>query len=37
MVAMPDVGLLTVNGIYGVIYAVVLLALAIAIFQRRQL
>ncbi|MCC5896380.1 MAG: ABC transporter permease [Phormidium sp. BM_Day4_Bin.17] len=37
MTTLPDLGNLIFDGIYGVVYAVVVLALAIAIFQRRQL
>jgi ABC-type transport system involved in multi-copper enzyme maturation permease subunit len=37
LTTLPDVGSLLLDGLYGVVYAVVLLALAIAIFQRRQL
>ncbi len=37
MTTLPDWGNLIFDGLYGVVYAIVLLALAIAIFQRRQL
>lgn len=35
-VTLPDVGTLLLNGVYGIAYALVLLGLAIAVFQRRQ-